>query len=85
MPPSLFSALMWTDAKIGELKNWNNPTIAQLLELQVSIAEAMERKWFNEYVRHLTVKEEVVRSEKDEMKVSCSNTSVSRNCCRSQV
>jgi hypothetical protein len=80
MPPSLFSALMSTDAKISELKSWNNPTMAQLLELQASIAEGMERKWFNEYVRHLTVKEEAVRPEKDqEMKFSCSNTSVSRN------
>ena len=68
---------MSADTEIGELKNWDNPTMAQLLEVQASVAEAMERKWFSEYVRHLTVKEEAERLEVEEMKMSCSNTSVS--------
>ena len=51
--------------------------MAQLLEFQASVAEAMERKWFSEYICHLTVKEEVERLEEEEMKLSCSNTSVS--------
>ena len=77
MYPPVFAALMLTDAKIGELKNWNNPTMEQLLELQASIAEVMERKWFTEYVRHLTVKEDAVKVEEDETKFNCSTTSVS--------
>ena len=68
---------MSTDAEIGELKKWENPTMDQLLEVQASIAEAMERKWFAEYVCHLTVKEEAERLDEAEMKFSCSNTSVS--------
>ena len=51
--------------------------MAQLMEVQASVAEAMERKWFAEYVRHLTVKEEADRLEEEEMRLSCSNTSVS--------
>lgn len=74
---SLFAALMSTDAEISELKKWENPTMAQLMEVQASVAEAMERKWFAEYVRHLTVKEEADRLEEEEMRLSCSNTSVS--------
>ena len=68
---------MSTDDEIGELKKWENPTMDQLLEVQASIAEAMERKWFAEYVCHLTVKEEAERLDEEEMKFSCSNTSVS--------
>ena len=59
---------MLTDDEIGELKKWENPTMDQLLEVQASIAEAMERKWFAEYVRHLTVKEEAERLDEEEMK-----------------
>ena len=68
---------MLTDAEISELKKWENPTMVRLLEVQASVAEVMERKWFAEYVRHLTVKEEAHRLEEEEMRLTCSNTSVS--------
>ena len=71
---------MATDSEISDLKKWENPTISQLMAVQESVAEAMERKWFAEYIRHLTVKEETERTEEEEMKLSCSTNSVSQRC-----
>ena len=69
----LTAALMSTDP---ELNKWESPSIFQLLAIQASVAEAMERKWFAEYVRHLTVKEEAEKIEEEEMKLTCSTNSV---------
>ena len=67
---------MGADTMTYELNKGETPSIFQLLALQASVAEAMERKWFAEYVRHLTVKEEAEKVEEEEMRLTCSTTSV---------
>ena len=74
---TLFAALMSSDSVLSQLSTWDSPNIFQLLAVQASVAEAMERRWFAEYVRHLTVKEEAEKIEEEEMKLTCSTNSVS--------
>ena len=68
---------MLTDSIVCELHKGESPSIFQLLAVQASVAESMERMWFSEYVRHLTVKEEANKVEEDEFKLTCSSNSVS--------
>ena len=74
---TLFAALMSSDSVLSQLSTWDSPNIFQLLAIQASVAEAMDRRWFAEYVRHLTVKEEAEKIEEEEMKLTCSTNSVS--------
>ena len=71
------AVLMMSDSVVCELDKGESPSIFQLLAVQASVAEAMERRWFAEYVRHLTVKEESAKIEDEETKLSCSTNSVS--------
>ena len=71
------AGLMMSGSVVCELDKGESPSIFQLLAVQASVAEAMERRWFAEYVCHLTVKEEAKKIEEEETKLSCSTTSVS--------
>ena len=67
---------MLSDSIVCELNKGEIPSIFQLLAVQASVAEAMERIWFAEYVRHLTVKEEAEKEEEEEFRLTCSSNSV---------